>query len=69
MMRFVVVLTPERSCWVSLPPQLCNHLYGTGGPMPTVLSLTALDPLTGTHTTNLRCSSLFHTLLLLFVRL
>lgn len=47
MSQLTLVVTPERSGWVSLPPRLCNQLYGMPTPLPLVLQLTPTDPATG----------------------
>ena len=47
MSRLRVSLTPERNCWVALPPTLCNQLLDAGGVLPVVLQLVVLDAATG----------------------
>ena len=43
-----VVKTPERSCWIALPPALCNHLYQAAVATPVILRLTCIDS-AGSH--------------------
>lgn len=47
MTNLVLFPTPARTCWVSLPPPLCNQLFDTFQALPLVLQLSPLDPLTG----------------------
>jgi hypothetical protein len=43
--RLTVILTPEKACWVSLPPPLIGRLLDGGAPMPLALdvSIVAAD--------------------------
>lgn len=43
MVRATVDHTPERSCWVALPPGLCNSLYDSRAALPVLLRVTCLD--------------------------
>lgn len=44
MVSLVVSLIPEKSCWVSLPPRICNDLQNSPEiTYPVVLKLSLLD--------------------------
>ena len=42
--QLTVRLTPERSCWVALPPALLNRLYDAGVPLPLAMELRPAGP-------------------------
>ena len=40
--RLTVILTPEKACWVSLPPPLIGRLLDGGAPMPLALDVSVV---------------------------